>query len=515
MRELTARLEATRRDTAPRKATPRAWPPRPHSPTAGNVGFLMTCGCLLGLLTTTACGRSAPANDSADLSQAIYAAPGGWSGGDGSRERPYDLKTALSGTTPIRPGGTVWLRGGTYRVAGITSVLTGSENAAITVRALPGEQAVIDGAQSVGSTLTLNGAWTVYRDFEMTNSDPRRSGPELNRAAAIDVHGPNVKLVNLVVHDLGSGFGMWSDAIDAEAYGNIIYYNGWVGPDRAHGHGIYTQNKSGVRRIADNIIFGQFGIGIHAYASDEGFLDDIQLEGNVVVNNGITAGDFNILLGGHRIAKRPVLKANYTYDHPGAGNNVGYDAGCEDLVMKDNYFSVSSGGYSAQLVNCAGVLEGNVLIGGARGITGKTIVTQSELASQYPGNDFVSELPGEVKTFVRPNRYARGRAHVIVYNWGHAKQVRVDLAPAAIPVGASFEIRDVRNLAAGPVASGTYIGTPVSVPMEGLTAAPIIGWKPTPPHTAPAFAVFLLTSSAETPSTLSSLVARMRGVVGF
>ncbi len=485
----------------------------PHA--IANLRPFTWCSLAAVLLTTLACSSGGPVSAPEDPTKAIYAAPGGWSGGDGSKERPYDLKTALSATNPIRPGGTVWLRGGTYRVSATTSVLTGEDNAPITVRSMPGEQAVIDGAQAVGSTLTLNGAWTVYRDFEMTNSDARRSGPELNRASAIDVHGTNVKLVNLIIHDSGSGIGMGSDAVDAEAYGNIIYYNGMVRPDGARGPGIYTQNKTGVRRITDNVVFGQFGIGIQAYASDEGYLDDIQLEGNVVANNGITAGDFSILFGGHRIAQRPVLKDNYTYDSPGAGNNLGYEAGCDGLVMSNNYFSVSRGGYATQLVNCAGELRGNVLIGGTRGIVGKTIVPQSELAAQYSGNDFAAVSPTVTKTFVRPNRYAPGRAHVSVYNWEHTEEVRVDLSAAQLLPGAAFELRDVRNLSAGPIASGTYSGSTITIPLDGLAPAPVIGWQPTPPHTAPEFAVFLLTSGNVAPSTMSSLIAKLRGFVGL
>ena len=477
--------------------------------------LLAGCGPAALCLAAVACGGSEPVREPEDPAMSIYAAPGGWTGGDGTRERPYDLKTALSATSGIRPGGTVWLRGGTYKVSAVTSVLTGAESAPITIRPSPGEHAVIDGAQAIGSTLTVNGAWTVYRDFEMTNSDTRRSGPDLGRAAAIDVHGTNVKLVNLVIHDSGSGIGMGSDAVDSEAYGNIVYYNGVVRPEGPRGPGIYTQNKTGVRRITDNIVFGQFGPGIHAYASDEGFLDDIQLEGNVVANNGITAGDFSILFGGHRAAQRPVVKNNYTYDNPGAGNNIGYEAGCQGLEMSNNYFSVSRGGYATQLVNCAGELHGNVFVGGTRGIAGKTIVPQDELATQYADNDFAAAPPTANKTFVRPNRYAPGRAHVIVYNWEHSDEVRVDLAAAALPIGAAFELRDVRNLDGGPVVSGTYSGNAVTVPLDGVTAAPVIGWQPTPAHTAPEFAVFLLTSGSEAPSAVSSLIARLKGFVGL
>ena len=472
------------------------------------------CSLLL-LLTISGCHRSLPAqNITADLTKAVYAAPGGWAGGDGTKEHPFDLGTALSAKSPIRPGGTVWLRAGTFKGL-FTSVLTGTPDAPISVRPFPGETVIIDGAGVNGSVLTINGAWTIFRDFEMTDSDTRRVGPELNRAAGVDVHGPNAKLVNLVLHDLGSGIGMWSDAVDAEAYGNIIYYNGWVGSDRAHGHGIYTQNKTGVRRITDNIIFDQFGIGLHAYGSEEAFLDNIQVEGNVLFNNGITAGDFNILLGGHRIANHPVLTANYTYDQPGAGNNVGYAAGCTDLRMKDNYFASLKGGYSIQLVNCAGELERNSLIGNTRGISGQTIVTHPELAAQYPHNIFSEQPSTGLKTFIRPNRYTPGRANIAVYNWDHAKDVRVDLSVVGIPVGAAFEIRDVRNLDNDPVVSGTYAGRPVKIPMEGLTVAPVVGWKQTPPHTAPEFAVFVLTSSSEKPSAVASLLARVRGLIGL
>ena len=448
-----------------------------------------------------------------DPATAIYAAPAGSSGGDGSRQRPFDLATALSGGGPLRPGGTVWLRGGIYRVAPITSMLTGAEGQPITVRPVPGEQVVLDGADVDGAVLTINGAWTVYRDFEITSSETWRSGQQLARAQGVDVHGAHVKVVNLVVHDLATGFGIWSDAVDTEAYGNIVYYNGWMGPDRPHGHGIYTQNKTGVRRLTDNIVFGQFGIGIHAYASDEGFLDDIQLEGNVVASNGLPGSDYSILLGGHRLAKRPVLKSNFTYDNPGAGNNVGFASGCESADITDNYFAVPHGGYAVQLMNCTGVVKGNVLTGVSRAVDGTRIVPQQELAAQYPANHFQIEPSGPTRTFVRPNRYTPGRAHVIVYNWEHGKEVRVDLAPAGVAVGAAYEIRDVRNLPSVPVLSGVYTGGAVRIPLEGLTAAPMVGWS-TPPHWSPEFAVFLVTSDATETSALRRAYAALMGLFG-
>lgn len=461
-----------------------------------------------------ACG-SAGAHQShdAEAPATIYAAPDGSASGDGSKARPFDVATAMSASSRLGPGGTLWLRGGTYRVGAITSTLTGAEGAPITVRSAPGEMAVLDATAIDGPVLTLNGAWTIYRDFEVTSSETWRSGTTLSRASGLDVHGAHLSLVNLVVHDLATGFGIWSDAVDTEAYGNIIYYNGWAGPDRPHGHGIYTQNKTGVRRLTDNVVFGQYGIGIHAYASEQGFLDDIQLEGNVVFGNGIVDGNFNILVGGHRRAMRPVLKSNYTYDNPGAGNNVGFAAGCESAVITGNYFAVTRGGYAVQLMNCTGVVEHNVLTGSSRAIDGDRIVTPAELAAQYPANDFVAEPPTVTHTVVRPNRFEPGRAHVIVYNWARTPAVRVDATPAAIPLGAKYTVRDVRNLSATPVASGTYSGAPIAIPVEGLTAAPMVGWQ-TPPHTAPEFAVFLLTMEPGEVSAAARLMSRVRGLFG-
>src|SRR5205085_166797 len=139
------------------------------------------------------------------------------------------------------------------------------------------------------------------------SSDPLRTSPEtgsrppsLKRGMGIDVHAPHTRFINLIVHDLADGLGLWQDAEGAEAYGNLVYYNGWSAGDRSHGHGIYTQNERGVRRISDNIIFDQFSHGIHAYGSDAAALDYIELVGNVVFNNGALDRkyyDRNILLG--------------------------------------------------------------------------------------------------------------------------------------------------------------------------------------------------------------------------
>src|SRR2546430_16404826 len=54
-----------------------------------------------------------------------YVSPSGSSAGDGTLARPWDLATALGGGGAggrVAPGDTIWLRGGTYRGAVVSSV---------------------------------------------------------------------------------------------------------------------------------------------------------------------------------------------------------------------------------------------------------------------------------------------------------------------------------------------------------------------------------------------------------
>jgi hypothetical protein len=132
----------------------------------------------------------------------------------------------------------------------------------------------------------------------------------------------------------------------------------------------------------------------------------------------------------------------------------------------------------------------------------------------YPNNQFI-ERPSGMKVVVRPNRHTPGRGHIIVFNWSQASEARVDVTALGLPTGAAFEIRDVRDLRAEPVAAGRYRGTPIEVPLQGVAPAPVVGWKNTPVSIAPEFGVFLVTSSSAPPSTFAAMVARVRGLIGF
>jgi hypothetical protein len=415
----------------------------------------------------------------------IYVSPQGVASNDGSQGSPLDLATALSSRDATPPGSSIWLRAGTYRGA-FTSRLDGRADARIVVKAVAGERAVLDCASAQGTVLTVLGSFTTFQDFEVTCSTPSRvdSGrpSEPNGIYANESRG--IAFINLVVHDMpGQGFGIWSESIDAEVYGNIVYYNGTNSFD----HGLYTQNATGAKHIEENILFGQASHGIHAYGSTEAALDHLHFVGNVAFNNGLLIGqaERNILVGGLRVARDLEVVNNFTYYPPASSrgsNNLGYSAGCADATVTGNYFV---GPIALALVNCTPQqLARNVLIGG---------LEPPDLLAAAPDNQFNASFPRGTYVAVRPNRYQAGRAHVIVYNWDLQSQISVDLSSAGLTSGQRFEVRDVHDLFGAAVASGTYTGAPVMLPMTGLRVARPVWSQAVPPrHPAPEFAVFVV-----------------------
>jgi hypothetical protein len=402
---------------------------------------------------------------------------------------PWNLSTAIKPAQAIKPGDTIWLHEGTYTGCFI-SYLAGAAGNPVYLKQYPGERATLDGNGCVDATLTAFGSWTWYQGFEVTSSSPRRvttvsgSWPgDLGRGAGVVAHATNSKFINLVVHDNSQGFSFWESAVDSELYGNLVYYNGWEAPDRGHGHGIYAQNRTGVKLMAENILFDQFSHGFHAYGSSNARLDNLRLVGNIVFQNGsLSTGGFtrNYLIGGGSVAMNPTLQSNFSYFTPGQGgeNNLGYSAGCSNLSGTDNYLIA---GTALRLVNCAGSLTSNSFY-----------QSTSFTAATYPSNTYFTSRPTGVRTFVRRNAYDSGRAHIVVYNWDRAASVSVDVSSVLQP-GDNYELRDAQDYFGAPVLSGAYSGGQISVPMILTHKAAAIGNVPVAPrHTGPDFAAFVL-----------------------
>ncbi len=469
-----------------------------------------------------------------------FAAPAGSSSGDGS-SRPWDLQTALhGGNGKVQPGDTVWLRGGNYSSAApVSSTLAGTAAAPVVVRQYPGERAILDARGATSSTnrgdfLTVRGDYSTFWGFEVMDSDPDRFTD--TRPNMIVVNASHVKLINLIVHDGGIGFYTFSAPADIEIYGCVAYNNGWQESVFGNGHGIYAKSTSGPVYLRDNILFDQFGYGIHIYtiAGPDG-LNNIHVEGNVAFNNGsvdtdpVNSPNANILFGGSEPVRNGTLVDNMTYFSPNVGVHnllIGFGAMLnQDIMVRNNY---AVGGMLLAEVGQwqSFTMTDNSLFGGVSDMIWLRDSTLSgfQLANNryyrdpsaeawgYINTDYgftqwqqiagvgatdrtVTSDPAEPKVFLRPNRYEPGRANLIVYNWSRQAAVPVDLS-GVVRVGDHYEIHNVHDLFGTPVASGTFGGGPVDVPMTGVAPVLPVGVSPSPPpQTGPDFGVFVVTSA--------------------
>lgn len=535
----TVQLTATLKDSAGNVLTGRAitWSSGATATATVSVSGLVS-GVAAGSATITASSEGKSGTATVNVTapgtlSGFYVSPSGTSGGDGSASRPWNLQTALSGASGrIQPGDTVWLRGGTY-VGSFTSSLRGTAAAPIVVRQYPGERATIDRNGTSGEPLVVDGTWTIYWGFEIKNSSTVRFGSGLAaRPAGVYVrNASNVKLINLIVHDTGHGTYVEASAHNIEIYGWIIFNGGSDNSSRGDGHGIYIRNDGTTPKIVrDNVIFDQFGFGLHGYAEGGDRLDHMVFEGNAVFNNGdISAFDSpNMILGGVTSATNDTIRNNMFYFSPGAGSSVrnvriGYDVSVNGTALVEGN-TVVGGSQVVDITywndltmrNNTFVGTGRILALADKGPTGYAwsnnrhyrdpmATAWREVSTDYTfggwqqatglgGTDVAGGTPTQAQIFVRPNQYEPGRGHVIVYNWSGQATVGVDLS-GVLRIGDPYEIRNVQQVFGSPLVSGIYSGGLVSIPMAAVTPAAPIGGSPNAPRaTGPGFGVFLVTS---------------------
>jgi hypothetical protein len=440
----------------------------------------------------------------------FYVSPAGSHSGTGSIQSPWDLTYALNAPAAVKPGDTIWLRGGVYNAAadGYTayhSKLNGTSTAPVIVRQYPGERAIIDGVNSGAKTpaLRVDGAWSWFWGFEITTSQPTRSINE-GRNHAIEVYGPNTKLINLTIYDNGQGIGFWDQAVDSEAYGNLIFNNGWIAQDRGHGHGIYTQNSTGLKKFRDNIILSQFGYNVQIYGSAA--MSNFLFDGNVffggpsifggqvglanltisnsksydaflevgqpidntglsVINNYLAGGLImrwwkNASVSGLTLfpVHQDVMSTNTEVDLRGTGS-------ASDYKINNNayYQGVARGGFDFIFQDSRGAIKNN---------------TFSTWRSSYGfdlNSTYTAGAPTGLKYFLSPNQYEPGLSTLIIYNWGRQSSASISLTGIGLNTGDVVEVRNAFDYLRESTLI-TYTGTPVSIPMTGWSIATPLGY---------------------------------------
>jgi hypothetical protein len=485
----------------------------------------------------------------------FYVSPQGTPQGNGSQSKPWDIATALADNTKtvnvnnvVKPGDTIWLRGGTYGTGGswgVGSLLNGTSSQPIVLRQYPFERAVINGG------INAAGSWTTFWGFEIMNSSTNRTCTSSDRQPGLTLAGLGHRCINLVIHDVGHpGIGYW-DAVgpNAEIYGCLLWNNGiysldpgWNGNIR--GSGIYAQNSSGSRYITDTISFKNFTEGLKAYGeqtSAEGF----NFTGNVAFGNcwdGIFDDSVNIAI------TNATLVSNVQYNN--GISRVGlYGQAHQTLVVSSNYFlttalnsymcGASFEGWKDLYMTNNTFVELSTVPNYAQtavfweivrtNIINSTLTALHVNGNQYFGNQFQTTLDhwrlnGARQTFssiqamgcdasgtytqasppqnvviLRPNKYEPGRAHLVVLNWFTNSTATVNISGIGLQNGVKYEVRDVQNYLGTPALTGYYDSTQptITVPLTLTASSQLIGGQhhyPRDPnlHTDPVFNAFVI-----------------------
>jgi hypothetical protein len=434
----------------------------------------------------------------------FYVSPTGTAGGDGSFGNPWDLQTALN-SPAVRPGDTIWVRGGTYKRAANPAYTTGINGTAgnpITIRAYPGEFASLDAVNTaVGSdalALRIQGAYLWFWGLDITNSQTARQSTDpavAVRSGTIEfrVGAANSKVINCTIHDGVVGVGHWignlgSPASNNEVNGCIIYNNGvqGVGGSRGIGHNLYLQNYQGTLTIKNNIIFSPYNQNVQVYGSTAAYGNNIRLIGNDIANaqalqppTGGGAKDIWIELGNP--ADSPVIDGNTVYETI-ANSNAALLGGLTNLMMTNNYFYTGPDMRKGDNgVFTWGAVTGNTISGAGSltpGINGQIAGAWGPVDFNFPfpaGNTLISGKPTTNYVVVRPNDYEPGRANIVVFNWTMLSSVSVNISSAGLAVGQQFKIIDAQNPLGAPVYQGIYSGSPVSIPMTSTAVTQPLG----------------------------------------
>jgi Right handed beta helix region len=264
----------------------------------------------------------------------FYVSMSGSDRGPGSGERPW--RTIQHALDVLRPGETALVRGGSYEESLVVK-RAGNRSAYITLRAYPGETAVIrpagDGPMDYPLRISTGAAYFRFAGFVVEGA-PSEDTVNVYVAAQEGPYPHDIAISGCVIQNgAGSGLLVEPKAERVMVTGNVVRDNG---DGTEQHHGIYYQGRSGV--IANNVVYGHlngFGIQLRAGAADvlvanntavHNSLSGIVVENtatDVLVVNNVSAFNGGWAVRGYDSGDGPVLPGNAAHHNLGFGNMSG------------------------------------------------------------------------------------------------------------------------------------------------------------------------------------------------
>jgi len=220
-------------------------------PKTKNIRFV---ACLIAL-----CAATAPAAE-------FYAAPDGKPSGNGSAAAPWDLATAFAPPQAVKPGDTVWLRGGIYTISDTLTLAeknSGAVGAPITYRAAKDETVRL----VAGRTVRAADFKPVTDPAVLARLDPAARGKVVRLELAAlgiqhagpypDVFGDGGGIVELFFGGKRMPLARWPN----EGYvtmARVIDKGVWQGSDRRGGTFVYREDRPARWQAADGVWLSGF-----------------------------------------------------------------------------------------------------------------------------------------------------------------------------------------------------------------------------------------------------------------
>ena len=281
----------------------------------------------------------------------FYAAADGTPDGDGSKQRPWDLKTALRPAPAIKPGDILWLRGGLY---GDGKTTFESRLAGRPISPSPCDRRRASAPPSTAaspSSRRTPGTGASRSPTPTRTAPPRATRPSAwIPTTAARASSSSTSSSTIAARASASGSARKTPKPTATSSTTTATRTPTAGTATAS----IPRTAIGTKTIADNIIFSQFGLGIQAYGSSNAYVQGYEMQGNIVFNNGsISDGATyvdNIMIAIGIPMERIRVEDNCTYHPP--DSNKGYSrlgwsfsqAANKDVVVRKNMWI---GGISA------------------------------------------------------------------------------------------------------------------------------------------------------------------------